>query len=192
MADQSSTSNVGGRTSKGSGTPYAFGGSSYEGGAQVPFKAGSRSPGGLKPSLLGLAAVSSLLPGVWLLAVYQYFASDRHTFHRNNARNETLPVLCVCSEHSECGCDTSSNETYYNAVYDTARRTPSDADSFTATIANVNGTRTLVINGTLANGTTAPGGSDDDTSSASGRTSGAQHWVALSATAVAIVALLSL
>lgn len=34
------------------------------------------------------------------------------------------------------------------------------------TVSEVNGTRNLVLNGTLPNGTTAPGGTDDDDSAA--------------------------
>lgn len=203
VADRGSTSNAGGRTSKGSGTPY-YGGNSYRGGAAVPFKAGSASPGGLRPSLMALAAAATLLPGAWLLGAYLYHTSDAHTFHSSSPstsgdgpRNgtETLPVLCVCSEHSVCGCDSSANDTYYDALYDTARRTPADADSYAAIIANVNGTRTLVINGTLANGTTAPGGNDATSSASSGIFGSsavpfAHKWGALVVVAV-VVALLS-
>jgi len=61
-----------------------------------------------------------------------------------------------------CGCDENHNETYTQALYQNASALPDDADTYTSKIADVNNTRTMVINGTLANGTTADGGTDDD------------------------------
>jgi len=161
LTSSHSSSNAGGRTSSGSGTPRSFGGA-YSGGAAVPYTAGKRSSSGITPYILAGAALG-LLPGLWLASAFAYPFSRPHLFHNTTAStNETLPVLCLCQEYSVCGCDENHNETYAQALYQNASALPNDADMFTSKIADVNNTRTVVINGTLANGTTADGGTDDD------------------------------
>lgn len=157
-----STSNTGGRTTSGSGTPKTFGGA-YGGGAAVPYRAGGRSGSGIAPAFLGGAALG-LLPGLWLFGAYSYPYSRHVPFHNNTSgQNETLPVLCLCEQYSVCGCDENHNATYTQALYDNATVLPAGLDKqFVSAVADVNGTKTLVVNGTLANGTTADGGTDDD------------------------------
>jgi hypothetical protein len=154
-----SSSNVGGRTSAGSGTPRSFGGS-YGGGAGVPYTASKRSPSGISPFLLPLGALA-FFPGLWLFSAYAYpYAQSINYYNNTNNQNQTLPVLCLCQQYSECGCDENHNQTYTQALVDNATRFDNSSQPYVSKIADVNGTRTLVINGTLANGTTAPGGTD--------------------------------
>ena len=61
--------------------------------------------------------------------------------------NESLPVTCVCAQYSACGCDDNDNSTYVDSLL------PNGQNSSQAVIANINGTKTVVINGTLPNGT---------------------------------------
>jgi hypothetical protein len=158
-----SSSNAGGRSSKGSGSPRPFGGGAYYGGGgAVPYTAGKRSLSGIVPFLIAGAALA-LLPGLWAhhgAFAYPYTRHATFQNHTSNA-NETLPVLCLCQAYQVCGCDENHNETYTQALYDNATDLPDDARNFTSKLAMVNGTKTLVINGTLANGTTAAGGSDN-------------------------------
>lgn len=75
-------------------------------------------------------------------------------------RNESLPVICLCQEYSVCGCDENHNQTYIDALVANATAAAGDG-IITSKITDVNGTRTLVINGTLENGTTADGGTEE-------------------------------
>jgi hypothetical protein len=58
----------------------------------------------------------------------------------NTAHNTTDPVLCICENFHPCGCDKANG-------------TPPDLR-----YAVINGTEYAIVNGTLENGTTAPGG----------------------------------
>ena len=59
---------------------------------------------------------------------------------------------CFCAEYASCGCDGNNTDTdYIESVTN---------NKSIAQLVNVNGTETVVINGTLPNGTTAPGGTD--------------------------------
>ncbi|KAA8612700.1 hypothetical protein TUN199_09930 [Pyrenophora tritici-repentis] len=132
-----SSSGGGGRTSSGSGAPRSFG-------AAQPYRAGSRTPGkGLVAGALILpAAMLFIMPGLWLAS----------------GRNETLPVMCLCQENSSCGCD--ENDGDYSYVDDLVGNGSYPAlDKSLVTVSDVNGTKTLVLNGTLPEGTTAPGSS---------------------------------
>jgi hypothetical protein len=172
------SSNAGGSTSRGSGPARAFGGGGYyAGGASTPYKAGGPTSGrGLAPGLLlGSVAVLAIMPGLWLYSVYPYHYTNPYRFYNQSAQNETdnrratganetLPVTCLCQEFSVCGCEENDDQQYLNDLigngsYDALNKT-------LVTVSNVDGTRTLVLNGTLPNGTTAPGGSDEDDSAA--------------------------
>ncbi|KAI9677215.1 MAG: hypothetical protein M1829_002789 [Trizodia sp. TS-e1964] len=168
-----STSSSGGSTSAGSGVAPAYGGGRYYGGGAVqPYTAGLRSPLGLTPFLLPFAALS-IFPGLWLYSAYAYPYHNNYSF-RNRTRtnstnpdgvNQTLPVLCLCQQYSECGCDEdTSNTTFLDSVV--GNGSYAGLPQSVATVSDVNGTTTLVLNGTLANGTTAPGGQDDTSGAA--------------------------
>lgn len=180
----------GGSTRSGSGAPRAYGGGYYGGGAAVPYTAGSRTPRGLvaAPLLLGAGALA-IMPGLWLYSVYPYhfgnpvsvlsasrlqlllmiyqyrFYNRTDTNQTNpNGTNTTLPVTCLCQEYSPCGCDENDNSTYIQDLV--GNGSYAALNKSLVTVSDVNGTRNLVLNGTLPNGTTAPGGTDDDDTSA--------------------------
>lgn len=162
-----SNSNAGGKTVSGSGVRPAYGGGRYYGGgATVPYTAGQRSPLGLAPLLILPIAALAIFPGLWLYGVYQYPYTHSYTFVNEtitnttfpNGINQTLLVDCLCQQYSVCGCDDNSDSTYLhdligNGSYAALNKT-------LVTISTVNGTRTIAINGTLPNGTTASGGTD--------------------------------
>lgn len=66
------------------------------------------------------------------------------------------PVLCFCHNYGVCGCDNISheNESVTNSIQDTIK--------WNTSYAVINGTEYSLLNGTLANGTTAPGGTEND------------------------------
>jgi len=153
----------GGATRGGSGPPRTFGGGGYYGGgAATPYRAGGRTPKGLiAGALIAPVLLLAVMPGLWLASVYPYHFNNPYRFNNEtdpNGANTTLPVLCLCQENSPCGCDENSDTQYINDLvgngsYPALNKT-------LVTVADVNGTRTLVLNGTLPEGTTAPGGDE--------------------------------
>lgn len=79
-------------------------------------------------------------------------------------------MTCLCQEYSACGCDDNANTTYLDTLV--GNGSAADMNSTLAHIGNVNGTKTLVLNGTLPNGTDDTS-SDTDNASDTGDTSGA-------------------
>lgn len=146
----------GGRTFTGPRPQYG-GGSRYGGGAATPYRSGQRSPGGILPYAIGGAALGGLAmlafwPGVWYHPVYYYPYHNPHTFHNESSdKNETKDVACACDETVQCGCDDTGNATFLNELigngsYDALNHS-------LITVAKVNGTDTILINGTLPDGT---------------------------------------
>jgi hypothetical protein len=171
----SPSSNTGGATRSGSGPPRTFGGGGYYGGgAAVPYRAGGKTPKGLiAGALIAPVVLLAVMPGLWLASVYPYHYNNPYRFNNEtetnatnpNGTDTTLPVLCLCQENNPCGCDENSDTKYINDLvgngsYPALNKT-------LVTVADVNGTRTLVLNGTLPDGTTAPGGTDDESAAMS-------------------------
>lgn len=73
--------------------------------------------------------------------------------------NETKPVTCLCAAYTECGCDDDGNSTFLDSVIGDG--TYANLNQSLVTVADVNGTSTILLNGTLPNGTTASGGTED-------------------------------
>lgn len=161
-------------TRSGSGAPRSYGGGKYYGGgASVPFRSGSKSPGGISPFILPAAALG-FFAGAWLYSVYTY--PYTHPYYWRNGTDpppqlddstrrqtaeedkvQVLPVICLCQQYSVCGCDDGSQNEFLADILPNGTAEPANDNSLVR-IADVNGTRSVVINGTLANGTTAPGG----------------------------------
>jgi len=181
----SSTSSTGGRTTSGSGVKPAVGGF-YGGGASVPFTSGSRSASGISPLFIG-AGLGFGFGALWAHGAWNYPYTHPITFHNSSTNStETKPVDCLCAASEECGCDDNSNSTYVSSLI--GNGTYSSLNQSLVTVADINGTNTIVINGTLPNGTTAAGG----TVSASGASGvvEASRYLALSALIACGVSLL--
>ncbi|KAF2868765.1 hypothetical protein BDV95DRAFT_630464 [Massariosphaeria phaeospora] len=164
------SSNVGGATRSGSGPARSFGGGGfYGGGASTPYASGQNSPRRGLPAraLLAPALMLAIFPGIWLWSVYPYYLNNQYRFVNETVRNATnpnglnttLPVICLCQQFAVCGCDENDNDQYFkdlvgNGDYNKLNKS-------LVTVSDVEGKRSLVINGTLPNGTTAPGGTDD-------------------------------
>ncbi|KAL2063326.1 hypothetical protein VTL71DRAFT_5131, partial [Oculimacula yallundae] len=193
----SSSSNQGGSTRTGSGPAPRFGGK-YGGGATQPYKAGSSSPRGLAPVFLGVGLLS-IYPGLWLYGAYGYGYHNPYNFRNRTARrnatnttntptrdyveliirqddagvNESKPVTCLCAEYAVCGCDDNGDYTFLDQII-------GDGDYFKlnqslVTVADVNGTSTILLNGTLPNGTTAPGGTEEADGTTANATGGSTN-----------------
>jgi len=175
----SSSSSSGGSSSGGtrSGVSPSYGGSRgsyYGGGATTAYRSGGRTPLGLLP--IGLLGVASLtfFAGAWLWPVYAYPYSHPYNFYNRTAlQNQTKNVLCLCQQYSDCGCDDNDDQTFLNTVV-------GDGTNLNSTLvraAVVNGTQSIILNGTLPNGTS-------ETSAAVGqgmRMSWVFGWMAISA-----------
>jgi hypothetical protein len=175
-------SSVGGSTRTGSGPerPFVQGGY-YGGGAAVPYPAGSQTPRGLKAgALITPLTARAMLPGLWLYSVYPYYYNDPYKIFNRSATkidhdrrdfvnirvrqetqgaNETLPVICLCQQFQVCACDENNNQQYIKELV--GNGSYSALNKSLVVVSSVNGTKTLVLNGSLPNGTTAPGGVDD-------------------------------
>lgn len=149
----SSSSNAGGSTRDGSGRQpsYGRGGAYYAGGASTPYAAGRRSPLGIAPFFLPLGALA-FFPGLWLYGAYGYpFHNQYHYVNQTSHKNESMPVVCVCQQYSECGCDGNNNQTYFESLFNGTE----PKNTSMVRVVDVNGTEKIYINGTLPNGTTA-------------------------------------
>ena len=143
--------------------PTRYGGGAYYGGGSArPYGAGQRSPGGLAPVFLGVGAIAFLgagAAGYYAYGAYGYRYDDDVTYYNETAdEDQTRPVECFCARYSQCACEQQDDEDYVNSVANNAT---------IAQVADVNGTSTLVINGTLPNGTVAAEEATEDPESSS-------------------------
>lgn len=65
-----------------------------------------------------------------------------------------------------CGCDENDDQKYLNDLV--GNGSYAALNKTLVTVSDVNGTRSLILNGTLPNGTTAPGGDEDAEGAAPG------------------------
>lgn len=183
----STSSSTGGRTSTGSGAPASYGGGRYYGGGStVPYRAGSRSTGGIVPSFFLVGALA-FWPGLWLHNAYLYpYGTPWRYYNATTGQNETKPVQCGCDETVECGCDDNNSTDYINSVL--GNGSYNQLNQSLVTVASVNGTDTILLNGSLPNGTTASGGTDSASDGvALRRLAEAAGWWPLLATTLALV-----
>ncbi|KAG6002344.1 hypothetical protein E4U21_003162 [Claviceps maximensis] len=156
-----SSSNFGGTSMGGSGPPRAYGGGSYYGGgAAAPFRSGA-SPA---RSGLGTAAGAGVLafgagallfwPGTWHHGANLYPHRDDFSFYNSTThQTERLPVVCGCAQYEECGCEENESalkELVGNGTYEALNKS-------IINVGDYQGRKTLLVNGTLPNGTTADG-----------------------------------
>jgi hypothetical protein len=171
--------------------PAYGGGRYYGGGGAVPYKSGSKSPKALiAPVFLGVAFLA-FWPGVWLYGAHLYNHPYPYNYYNESSqRNESKPVTCACDPYSECGCDYEDTAEYKQYMSDLIGNGSYDALNKTVVnVANVNGTSTILINGTLDNGTTAAGGTEDPNAAGGGLRAMLQHagWWPAAAAVGAIV-----
>lgn len=154
--------NAGGRTTRGSGQPPAYG-SRYMGGAAVPYTAGARSPSrSIAPFAFPLVGFA-VFPGLWLYSsAYAYpYGYGYHWYDDGRGENRTSNVTCLCQRYQVCGCDPDDNQTALAQMVTDGKTEGAPVNSSTVrTVDYANGTTMTYINGSLENGTTAPGGTE--------------------------------
>ncbi|KAK6496607.1 hypothetical protein TWF481_001601 [Arthrobotrys musiformis] len=142
-----SKSSSSGSKSSGNKKGYKTYGGRYGGGASTGYKAGAKSPLGLAPFLLPLAAIALIFPGLWLYAVYSYHYNTLYQYYNNSLNAiQSVPVQCLCMQYSDCACDDNGNTTFIDELVALNQ-------SNTTVFAVVDGVWTLLINGTVENGT---------------------------------------
>ncbi|TVY81605.1 hypothetical protein LSUE1_G005017 [Lachnellula suecica] len=162
----------------GARTPYTSGGKSPSGISPLVLGAG-----------LGLGA-GVLAYGLWPHGAYIYPYTHPYTFRNASARSnstatstsssatatptaakrsinvyarqdsgveQTKPVSCLCGTYDVCGCDDNSNTTFLDSVIGDG----TNLNASLVSVADINGTSTILINGTLPNGTSASGGTEN-------------------------------
>lgn len=156
----SPTSNSGGRTTTGSGPRPSYGGGRYYGGGSVvPYQAGARSPLGIAPFFL-IGAALAFWPIVFLHGAYIYPFSHPYTyFNVTTGQNETKPVNCLCAAFQVCGCDDNEDPAWISSLIGDGSYAQLNKTLINPVL--INGTSSIFIDGTLPNGTTAPGGTED-------------------------------
>lgn len=171
MISSSSTSNTGGSTTTGSGASRPFGGGQYYGGgAAAPYAAGRPTSSGIVPGLLAGAALGSLgfIGASYLYGAYAYPYTHPYTYHNvTTDKNETKPVICLCGAYNECSCEENTNTTYINSLLGNGSYQALNQSVVSVAKNESTGQLTIYINGTLANGTTAPGGTEDPNAASS-------------------------
>ncbi|KAL2180199.1 uncharacterized protein P884DRAFT_75251 [Thermothelomyces heterothallicus CBS 202.75] len=136
--------------------PAYGGGRFYGGGAATPYRAGSRSPSGIVPVFFAASALA-FWPGLWLYGAHIYRFDDEYEFFNvTSQRTESKPVECACASNADCGCDENRDKDYLddligNGSYAALNKT-------LVNVADVNGTSTILVNGTLPDGTAAAAG----------------------------------
>lgn len=153
-------SNLGGRTTSGSGPPPAYG-SRYTGGAIVPYTAGGKSPTrSITPYAFGLVGFA-VFPAVFLYGSVFAYPYPIGYHYLLNGQNRTTNVTCLCQRYQVCGCDPDDNSTFLTQQI--ANGTLNGVPVNSSTVRTVdwgNGTESTYVNGSLPNGTTAPGGTE--------------------------------
>lgn len=128
----------------------------------VPFTAGAKSPTrGIAPYALPVTALA-LFPGLWLYgSVWAYPYPIYYHWTDADGHNRTSNVTCLCQRYQVCGCDPTDNSTFLDQVVSNGTGAGQPVNSsLVRTVDYANGSADTYINGSLANGTTASGGSD--------------------------------
>lgn len=121
------------------------------------------------------------LPGALALGAYAYpYDHHYHYYDENTHKNESLPVVCICDQYAECGCDDNNNSTYYESLFNGTK----PANSSDVRVVDVNGTEKIYVNGTLPNGTTVASSSAAPATTRVVRNGG--YWVMIAAVVGAV------
>jgi len=110
-----------------------------------------------------VVAIGILFHGLWLYPVYYYPYTEPYTFYNaSTGTNQTKPVQCLCEQYQECGCEENTDPTYISSVL--GNGTINALNQTLVQVSTVNGTSTILINGTLSNGTTSASSASSTTS----------------------------
>jgi len=186
----SNSGSSGGRSGS-TGPRPTYAGNRYAGGAATPYRPrGRSSPSGIKPVLLGAgiggAAALAFWPGVWLGGAYLYHYPNSYKYYNESSEEEEeRPIICACSAEAYCGCD-QDDKTNNTAIYDELIGNGSyeHLNKSIVDVAEVNGTTTILINGTIPNDTALP---SEDNAAAQSMIQAMGYWPAAAAVLAAVL-----
>lgn len=78
-----------------------------------------------------------------------------HYHNVSSEANETREVICGCARYAVCGCEENNSTEYYDDLI--GNGSYAALNKSIINVARTNGTMTILINGTLPNGTTVVG-----------------------------------
>lgn len=97
------------------------------------------------------AAGLGLAGGALAYGAYAYpYRHDYNYTDSHSHKEESLPVVCVCEQYMECGCDDNNNSAFYESLFNGTE--PKNGTN--VRVVDVNGTQKIYVNGSLPNGTT--------------------------------------
>ncbi|KAL5359886.1 hypothetical protein BJX96DRAFT_174772 [Aspergillus floccosus] len=141
----------------------------YLGGAGVPYTSGETSPNGVEPTRLDLDFVTAPYPyiGGDLCSVpnssYAYRYAARYNWSELNLDDDSyspyivhlMPVYCCCALYTVCGCDDGHrNESFVPVLLESLGIYNDPRNDSGVCSVTVDGELALIVNGTLANGST--------------------------------------
>ena len=116
----------------------------------MPYRAGGRSRGGIAPLALG-AGLGFGLAGLWLYSVYAYpYRNQWSYFNETSNQQERKPVVCLCQENSDCGCDENEDPDYVKSLIGDGSF--ENLNKSLITVAEYEGRESIILNGTLPAG----------------------------------------
>lgn len=171
--------------------PAYGGGRYYGGGGARPYRSGGISPAAAIVPVFFAVGLLAFWPGHWYHGAHLYNHPNEYTFYNSSSqRNETKPVTCGCAADVECGCDYEDTPEYKQYMSDLiGDGSYAGLNKSVVNVADVKGKSTILINGTLENGTTAAGGTEDPNAAGGGLRAMLQHvgWWPVAAAVCAIV-----
>lgn len=90
-------------------------------------------------------------------------------------------MTCLCERYSACGCDDANNSTFLDGIIGDGNL--ANLNKSLVNVGNVNGTKTIVLNGTLPNDTVADASSSTTTTESDATTGVATNLPSRSAAA---------
>lgn len=116
--------------------------------------------------------------------MYPYSHSYRY-YNETSEEEEERPILCACSKEASCGCDEDDNKNA-TELYDQLIGNGSyeALNKSIVNVAEVNGTTTILINGTLPEDTQLP---EDANAAARTMIEAMGYWPAAAAVLAAVL-----
>lgn len=101
-------------------------------------------------------------PGLWVLPVFMYGPYSYHHsyYNRTSRKDEERDIICGCAQYSVCMCDDVDDEDFWDDLIGDGDY--SKLNKSVVQVSEVKGKTTILINGTLPNGTTVDSDDPED------------------------------
>lgn len=129
-------------------------GSRYTGGGSSPYAVGKTAPTRSGMGVPVLVPVYGYYPGFWYYPypLWYYPYNDPWQFQNQTTNvNETIKVICVAQQYQESTCDAVTDPGFVSIIMGNGAW--NGWNNTMATVQFINNTKTVVLNGTTANGT---------------------------------------